>query len=349
VGITQEPLGLLYTPTAVMIGMVYEFLPFMVLPAVYVAREDRERSTGGRGGPWRTAMAGVPESHPALSVPGMIAGTILVFIPAMGMFVLPDLMGGAKTLLIGNVIRNQFLTARDWPFGAAASMILMLMTLLLTLYYTRRAASQRSCWYEREEAASLAATLRPGGVRLHLRAHIDPDDLLVQHHEVEYPMGRFHNTVVRVLFSDQQVILATRNTLIIAVVSTVVATILGTMAALALHRYRFPGYNASETMMYIPIVIPEVIMGISMLVLFVMLNFTLGLATITLAHIAFNIPFVALVVRARLHGYDNAIDEAAMDLGANELTTFWRVTLPTIMPACCRAPCWRSRFRSMTT
>ena len=135
-----------------------------------------------------------------------------------------------------------------------------------------------------------------------------------------------------VLFNDSQVILATRNTLTIAVISTVVATIFGTLAALALHRYRFPGYNMSETMMYIPIVIPEVIMGISLLVLFVMLNFTLGLVTITLAHIAFNVPFVALVVRARLHGYDNAIDEAAMDLGANEATTFWRVTLPTIMP-----------------
>lgn len=135
-----------------------------------------------------------------------------------------------------------------------------------------------------------------------------------------------------VLFHDQQVMLAARNTLIIAVVSTIVATIIGTLAALAMHRYRFPGYNASETVMYIPIVIPEVIMGISLLVLFVMLNFTLGLVTITLSHIAFNIPFVALVVRARLHGYDNAIDEAAMDLGANELTTFRRVTLPTIMP-----------------
>jgi spermidine/putrescine transport system permease protein len=135
-----------------------------------------------------------------------------------------------------------------------------------------------------------------------------------------------------ILFHDQQVILATRNTLMIAVVSTIVATVIGTLAALALHRYRFPGYNLSETVMYIPIVIPEVVMGISLLVLYVMLNFTLGLVTITLSHIAFNIPFVALVVRARLHGYDNSIDEAAMDLGANELTTFWRVTLPTIMP-----------------
>ncbi|HTP01400.1 MAG TPA: ABC transporter permease [Anaerolineales bacterium] len=135
-----------------------------------------------------------------------------------------------------------------------------------------------------------------------------------------------------VLFHDRLVQLATRNTLIIALVSTAIATIIGTLAALAMQRYRFPGYDASEALMYIPIVIPEVVMGISLLVFFVLLNMKLGLVTITLSHIAFNIPFVALVVRARLHGYDNSIDEAAMDLGANEMTTFWRVTLPTIMP-----------------
>lgn len=138
-GITQEPLGILYTPTAVMIGMVYEFLPFMVLP-LYTSLEKIENSlleaAADLGAPpWRAFLrVTLP-----LSVPGMIAGTILVFIPAMGMFVLPDLMGGAKTLLIGNVIRNQFLTARDWPFGAAASMVLMIMTLVLTLFYTRKA------------------------------------------------------------------------------------------------------------------------------------------------------------------------------------------------------------------
>jgi spermidine/putrescine transport system permease protein len=135
-----------------------------------------------------------------------------------------------------------------------------------------------------------------------------------------------------VLFRDQDILRATRNTLIIAIVSTLVATVVGTLAALAMQRYHFPGYAASETLMYIPIVIPEVVMGISLLVFFVMINLTLGLFTITLAHIAFNIPFVALVVRARLHGYDNAIDEAAMDLGADEMKTFWRVTLPTILP-----------------
>ena len=73
-------------------------------------------------------------------------------------------------------------------------------------------------------------------------------------------------------------------------------------------------------------------MGIALLAFFSQIKLTLGLTTITLSHIAFNIPFVALVVRARLHGFDKAIEEAAMDLGANEFTTFWRVTLPTIMP-----------------
>lgn len=135
-----------------------------------------------------------------------------------------------------------------------------------------------------------------------------------------------------VLFRDQNVILATRNTLLIATISTLVATIIGTMAALALQRYQFPGHGIAESAMYIPVIIPEVVMGISLLAFFAAIGMTLGLVSITLSHIAFNIPFVTLVVRARLHGFDKSIEEAAMDLGANEMTTFWRVTLPTIMP-----------------
>ncbi len=134
------------------------------------------------------------------------------------------------------------------------------------------------------------------------------------------------------LFKDQEVILAVRNTLTIAMISTLVATVIGTLAALALQRYRFPGYTLSESLLYIPVIIPEVVMGISLLAFFAFLKVRLGLATIALSHIAFNIPFVTLVVRARLHGFDKSIEEAAMDLGANELITFWRVTLPTIMP-----------------
>jgi spermidine/putrescine transport system permease protein len=138
-GIIKLPLDILYTPTAVLIGMVYEFLPFMVLPLytslekIEMAQLEAAADLGAR--PWRAFLR---ITFP-LSIPGMIAGSILVFIPAMGMFVVPDLMGGAKTILIGNLIRNQFLTARDWPLGAAASMLLLILTLLFTLAYTRRA------------------------------------------------------------------------------------------------------------------------------------------------------------------------------------------------------------------
>lgn len=134
------------------------------------------------------------------------------------------------------------------------------------------------------------------------------------------------------LSRDANILLAARNSLIIATVSTLVATVIGTLAALSLQRYSFRGKTLSEATLYIPVIIPEVVMGIALLAFFVQVGISLGLLTITLAHIAFNIPFVTLVVRARLHGFDRAIEEAAMDLGANELTTFWRVTLPTIMP-----------------
>lgn len=135
-----------------------------------------------------------------------------------------------------------------------------------------------------------------------------------------------------VLFADAEVGDATRNTLTVALVSTLVATVIGTLAALALHRYEFRLHSFSESSLYIPIVIPEIVMGIGLLSLFALFQLRLGLTTITLSHIAFSIPFVALVVRARLHGFDRSVEEAAMDLGANEIVTFWRVTLPLILP-----------------
>jgi len=148
------------------------------------------------------------------------------------------------------------------------------------------------------------------------------------------------------LFQNRSVIEATRNTLVIAFTSTIVSTIIGTMAALALQRFDFFGKKTSETALYFPIVTPEIVMGIGILVLFSAVfgwintllalapgqRLTMGLGTVIVSHIAFSIPFVTLVVRARLHGFDNRLEEAAMDLGANELTTFRKVTLPLIAP-----------------
>lgn len=123
-----------------------------------------------------------------------------------------------------------------------------------------------------------------------------------------------------------------RASLIVGVTSTIVATCFGTLIALALARRRFPGRRWLEGLVFLPLVTPEILVGISLLVLFVLIGIPLGLGTITIAHIAFNISFVVVVVRARLAGMDQHLEEAALILGADELTAFRTVTLPALWP-----------------
>lgn len=135
-GLIDTPLRIMYTPQAVVLGLIYILLPFMILP-LYSSIEKLDRAcleaARDLGASrlqtfWRIVLP--------LTMPGIIAGCLLVLLPAMGMFFVSDLMGGAKNLLIGNVIKTQFLNIRDWPFGAATSIILTLtMGLLLFIYY----------------------------------------------------------------------------------------------------------------------------------------------------------------------------------------------------------------------
>ncbi len=118
----------------------------------------------------------------------------------------------------------------------------------------------------------------------------------------------------------------------IAAVSTLIATALGTLIALALIRYRFVGIAAVSLLILLPLTTPEVVMGSSLLTLFLNQGIPLGFNTIIFAHVMFNISFVVVVVRARLRGFDLTLEEAAMDLGANEWRTFRKVTLPLIFP-----------------
>lgn len=120
--------------------------------------------------------------------------------------------------------------------------------------------------------------------------------------------------------------------LIVGSVSTIISTALGTLIALALARHRFRGRSALEGFLYVSIVTPEIVVGISLLIVFALLGMPLGLTTIIIAHVAFSISFVVVVVLARLHGMDHALEEAAMVLGADEITTFWKVTVPQLWP-----------------
>ena len=133
----------------------------------------------------------------------------------------------------------------------------------------------------------------------------------------------------RTLASDDQMLKAAGNSLMIGIVASFVSTVLGTMAGLAMHRYRL---RLLPILIVAPIAIPEILMGVSLLIFFVLLNFTLGLVSVALAHIAFCIGFVAIVVRARLAGMDETLTEAARDCGATPASAFRYVTLPLIMP-----------------
>jgi spermidine/putrescine transport system permease protein len=144
------------------------------------------------------------------------------------------------------------------------------------------------------------------------------------------------------LFENERLIGATINTLKVALVSTLVSTIIGTLMALAMERYRFRGRTGLDALLYLPIVIPEIVMALSLLAFFafslaLIENLTgrqmqMSIVTVMISHIAFSISFVVVVVRASLKGFDQRLEEAAQDLGANEWQTFWRITFPLILP-----------------
>jgi putrescine transport system permease protein len=136
------------------------------------------------------------------------------------------------------------------------------------------------------------------------------------------------------LFHDQAMLDAAWVTIRVGLISASVATVFGTMAAIALTRYtRFRGRMLFSGMVYAPLVMPDVITGLSLLLLFVAIGFDRGITTITLAHISFTMCFVAVVVQSRLVTFDRSLEEAAMDLGAPPAKTFFQITLPVILPA----------------
>jgi spermidine/putrescine transport system permease protein len=133
IGIISEPLNMLYTNGAVITGLVYTLLPFMILP-LYASMDKLDRrlleaATDLGAGRLQTLVRVIIP----LTMPGLVAGSMLVFLPALGLFYIPDILGGAKTLIIGNVIKNQFMDAQNWPFGSAVSIMLTVIMAILIL------------------------------------------------------------------------------------------------------------------------------------------------------------------------------------------------------------------------
>lgn len=137
IGLINEPLQLMYNNTAVMIGMLYMMFPFMVLP-LYASIEKLDMSILEAA---EDLGANPVNKFLKITLPltkgGILSGSLLVFVPTLGLFFITDLMGGSKVVLMSNLVKNQFLTARDWPFGSAISVILMVVMIVLIFYYTK--------------------------------------------------------------------------------------------------------------------------------------------------------------------------------------------------------------------
>lgn len=147
VGLISEPLEILYTPAAVVLGMVYVMVPFMFLP-LYSAVDNLDHALVEA-----SADLGATRLQTFLKVvlpqtlPGILGGTVIVFIPSVGNFIVPDVLGGAKGLMVGNLVEQQFLSARNWPFGSALSMIVMavvLTVLLGSIAFAKRKGGQNA-------------------------------------------------------------------------------------------------------------------------------------------------------------------------------------------------------------
>jgi len=153
------------------------------------------------------------------------------------------------------------------------------------------------------------------------------------------PVGRFNFTWNQFTFENYTTLFEIReltdslkNSLVVASISTFIATIIGTLIALALTRYRFRGRSGLNLFLFVPMASPEVVLGVSLLALFVTLGVGRGLTTIIIAHIAFSISYVVVTVKARTSGLDTNLEDAAQDLGATPMTSFWTVTFPLIFP-----------------
>jgi ABC-type spermidine/putrescine transport system permease subunit I len=338
IGLDVGALALLNTKSAVIIGIVYSYLPFMILPLFTVLDKlddtllEASRDLGAST--WRTFRSiTLP-----LSLPGIYAGCLLAFIPMVGEFVIPDLLGGNDTALIGKTLWTEFFNNQDWPLASAIA-IGMLLLLLLPIAALQKAQTRADV---RQGTAGSSAGRSP--TAFNLTAVIAglgfiylPIFLVIvfsfNDSRLVTVWAGFSLKWYGMLFQNTQLLQSALLSFKLAFLSATAATVLGVMAALTIVRVRkFRGKNLFSFLVLAPIIIPEMVIGLAFLLLFVAIDLPRGFFTLFLAHSTFGLCFVATTVQARLSGFDTTLEEASADLGASGWQTFWKITFPLILP-----------------
>ena len=333
------PLHIINTDAAVILGMVYNFLPFMILPIFSVIEkldrryiEAAQDLGAGRVQVFRRVIF-------PLSVPGVISGIMMVFIPSISTFAISKLLGGGMSFLLGDLIEMQFLgSAYNPPSGQRH------------LSYDAAAGDCCHAHYE-----PLRRWRRRGGddvmqnrnpviakvlnVLVFLFLYLPIAVLIIfsfNDSKSRTVWSGFSLHWYQELFQDEEILSAFSTTLTVSVLAALIATVLGTAAAIGFHAMKRRPRHLLMTINNIPMTNADIITGVSLMLLFVftgnMLGFSLGFGTLLVAHITFNIPYVVLAVLPKLRQLNPNLGEAAMDLGATPWQAFWKVLMPELRP-----------------
>ncbi len=367
----DDGLGILDTFAGAQLGVVYNYLPLAVLPiAVALDKLDPSLRWAGRdlgASRWRVFwQVTVPAARP-----GVIAAALLVFIPLMGDYVTPSILGGVQTPVVGSLISESFLSSQDWALGAAAAVLLIgLVGAVLGLGWVLATLVSRLT--SRVRPLDLAARLRPRSGVSAPRQHRAERDLwggalrvfgalllatlwapiLVM---VAYSFNRgrtlnvwggFGTRWYAAIPANEVLVASIGVSLRVAAVSTVLAVALGTLAGLALARSPKLVRGSLSTVLLVVFVSPEIVTGVGLLLFFVSGGtlFGDGFVRLVLAHSVLSIAVVAFTVRARLAGLDPRLADAAADLGAPPWAILRRVTIPLVVPAVVAAAILASTF-----
>jgi putative spermidine/putrescine transport system permease protein len=370
IGIIDAPLKLVYNTTGVYIGMMHVMLPFLVLPLYSVLCRIDLRLLSAAETLGASPLTSFFWVVLPLSMPGILAGALLVFMSSVGLFVIPALLGGLADITYVMAIERQVNELNNWELAAAMSMLLLLVTGLLSALYEQalslnapagviglvmRAVFQRGpiallTWWQR---LSAALHNKPG---LH-RFHALPRHLLarlvswaiifclVAPLVVIFPLSLSNETYLHFppnelslrwfenYFSRDDWLTPTITSIEVGLLTTVGATLIGVPAAYAVVRGRFPGKGIVTAILLSPMIVPVMILAIALYAIYAKHHLIGTVLGLVLAHMILALPYVVLIVSAGLRSTDESLELVALTLGAGRLRAFLKVTLPLLRPA----------------
>ena len=323
-------LNIINTPYAIVLGMVYNFLPFMLLPIYNVLiKIDKNVVNAARDLGANSFQTFCKITFP-LSLPGVISGITMVFVPSLTTFVISDLLGGSKILLIGNVIEQKFKQGNNWNVGSGLSLVLMVFILIsMAIMQKYDKDGEGGCILMKKIIQRIYLIF----IFVLLYAPILTLVVLsFNNSRTRAKWGGFTTKWYVSMFENSAIMDALYNTLLVGVLSAFIATLLGLTAAISINKMRRRSRTLVLGVINIPMLNAEIVTGISLMLVFIAVgNFLtqfgytiqFGFWTVLAGHVTFNLPYVVMSILPKLKQVNMSTYEAALDLGASPMRAFF--------------------------